>query len=204
MLKTDEFSLNSSTLPGAGTPESAAAPELRRLPGVERNLGVSPLDMRQAKFGTSMRGFDKTEVTAFLLEAADSYEQALRDNERLRQDLLRLEASLHQFRELEGSLKSTLMSAQKVADDMRENAQQEAARIQRDAEGRSELMLQKAQARMEDVQREIDGLKLKRREAEISIESTISALRNTLEYVREQDQRDQAPKQAAHAFQIVK
>src|SRR4051812_20833419 len=195
MLKTDDFALSTSDL----TPTADG----RRLPGVERHLGVSPLDMRQAKFGTAMRGFDKTEVTAFLLEAADGFEQALRDNDRLRQDLLRLEASLAQFRELEGSLKSTLMSAQKVADDMRENAHQESARILREAEGRAELLQQKSQARMEDVQREIDGLKLKRREAETSIESTISALRNTLEYVREQDQREQ-PKAAAHAFQIVK
>ena len=196
MLKTDDFSLNTSDI--------AAAPDARRLPGVERHLGVSPIDMRQAKFGTSMRGFDKTEVSAFLLEAADSFEQALRDNDRLRQDLARIEASLNQFRELEGGLKNTLMSAQKVADDMRENAQQEAARIQREAEGRVALMLEKAQARVEDVQRDIDGLKLKRREAETSIEAMMSALRHTLEFVREQDQREQAPKTAAHALQIVK
>src|SRR3954470_24128830 len=87
--------------------ELVVASQARRLPGVERHLGVSPLDMRQAKFGAAMRGFDKTEVTAFLLEAADGFEQALRDNDRLRQDLLRLESSLAQFRELEGSLKST-------------------------------------------------------------------------------------------------
>jgi cell division initiation protein len=196
MLKTDDFALSTSDI--------AAASEPRRLPGAERHLSVTPLDLRQAKFGTTMRGFDKTEVTAFLLEAADGFEQALRDNDRLRQDLLRLETTLAQFRELEGSLKSTLMSAQKVADDMLANAQQESTRIQREAEGRAELLLEKAQARYEDVQREIDGLKLKRREAETSIESTISALRNTLEYVREQDQREQPPKPAAHAFQVVK
>ncbi len=63
------------------------------------------------------------------------------------------------------------MSAQKVADDMRETAQQEAARLVREAEGRAELLMQKAQARVEDVEREIDGLKLKRREAETNIEA---------------------------------
>ena len=40
------------------------------------------------------------------------------------------------------------------------------------------------------IQREIDSLRLKRREAETAIESTIATLRNTLEFVREQDQRD--------------
>jgi cell division initiation protein len=177
----EDLSLNTTDL--------ALPTEARRLPGVERSLAVSPLDIRQAKFGTAMRGFDKTEVTKFLTEASEGYEQALRENERLRQDIVRLEASLNQFRELEGSLKSTLMSAQKVADDMRENAQQEAARILRDAEGRAELLTQRAQARVEDAQREIDALRLKRREAEATIETTISTLRSTLDFVREQDAR---------------
>ncbi len=182
----------------------AIAPEMRRLPLPERNLAVSPLDLRQAKFNTKMRGFDRTEVTAFLLEAADGYDQALRENERLRHDVMRLEASISQYRELEGSLKNTLMSAQKVADDMRENANQEAARILREAAGRVDLMMQKAQARHEDVQREIDGLRLKRRESEANLESIIAALHNTIDFIREQEQRELAPKASTHNLQVVK
>jgi cell division initiation protein len=157
----------------------------------ERQLRVTPLDVRQSRFKTAMRGFDKAEVTALLDAVADDYENALRENERLRQELARLEASLVQHRELEGSLKSTLISAQKVADDLRETAQAESTRLVREAEGRAELLMQKAQARLEDVQREIDGLKMKRREAETSIEAVISTLHNTLEFVREQDAREE-------------
>ena len=181
MSKTDE-TVKASDL--------TAAPQARLLPGVERQLGVSPLDMRQAKFSTSMRGFDRTEVTTFLTEAADSYEQSLRETDRLRQEIARLEGQLQQYRELEGGLRTMLLSAQKVADDMRENAQQEAARIVREAEGRVELMSQTAQAQAEDVQREIDGLKLKRREAENGLEATITSLQSTLEFIREQDARE--------------
>ena len=165
--------------------------ETRRLPLPERNASVSPLDLRQAKFNTALRGFDRNEVTTFLLEAADGYDQALRENERLRHDVVRLEASVVQYRELEGSLKSTLMTAQKVADDLRENAAHEAVRIVREAEGRAELLVQKAQARHEDMQREIDGLRMKRRDAEASVESIIAALHNTVEFIREQEQREQ-------------
>ena len=164
--------------------------ETRRLPLPERNLGVSPLDLRQAKFNASLRGFDRTEVTTFLLEAADGYDQALRENERLRHDLVRLEASISQYRELESSLKSTLMTAQRVGDDMRETASQEAARIVREAEGRADLLLQRAQARHEDMQREIDGLRMKRREAQANLESIIGALHNTIDFIREQEQRE--------------
>jgi cell division initiation protein len=170
--------------------ELVVASHGRRLPGVERQLGVSPLDMRQAKFGTAMRGFERTEVTTFLMEAADGYEQALRENDRLRQEIIRLESSLQQFRELESGLRTMLVSAQKVADDMKDNAQQEAARILREAEGRADLLTQSAQARAEDVQREVDGLNLKRREAENNLESMVASLQSTLEFVRAQDARE--------------
>jgi cell division initiation protein len=166
------------------------AVETRRLPSPDRHSAPTPLDVRQAKFSTSMRGYERTEVNAFLLEAADGYEQATRENERFRQEIARLEASLTQYRELESALKGALMSAQKVSDDMKETASLEAARIVREAEGRAGLMLQQAQAQLEDVHREIDGLRLKRRESEVALESIIAALNNTLEYVREQDQRE--------------
>jgi len=170
--------------------DPSAAPQGRRLPGVERQLGVSPIDMRQAKFATAMRGFDRQEVTAFLQEAAEGYEQSLRENDRLRQEITRFEAQLQQFRELEGGLRTMLLSAQKVADDMRENAQQEAARLIREAEGRAELLAQTAQAQAEDLQRDIDGLKLKRRESETALESMVSSLQSTIEFMREQDARE--------------
>lgn len=156
----------------------------------DRHLRVTPLDLRQMKFTTVMRGFDKNEVAALLLEIADDYETALRENERLKTEMVRLEAALNQHRELEGSLKTTLMSAQKVADDMRENANQEGQRILREAEGRAELLTQRTQARVEEMQREIDALRMKRRDVENSLETTIATLRTSLEFVREQDARD--------------
>ena len=99
-----------------------------------------PLDVRQAKFTTVMRGYDRQEVGGVPRKSAEGYDQALRENERLRQEIARLEGSLGQFRDLEGSLKNTLMSAQKLADDLRENASKESSRIVRDAEGRAEMM----------------------------------------------------------------
>jgi len=145
-----------------------------------------------------MRGFDKIEVTSFLMAAADDYEQALRETDKLRQDVARMEAVLNEYREHERSLKSTLIAAQKLADDITANAEEEAKRIVREAQSRSDLLLDKTQARVEDVQREIDGLKLKRRDVETSIEATIQTLRNTLEFVREQDARDREERLLLH------
>jgi cell division initiation protein len=149
-------------------------------------MKVSPLDLRQQRFRIAVRGFDKVEVTSFLMAAADDYEQALREADRLRQDISRMEAALNEHREHEKALKSTLMAAQKLADDIKANADEEARRIVSEAEVRS----QKTQARLDGTQREIEGLRLKRKDVETSLSGTIQTLRNALDYIREQDARE--------------
>jgi cell division initiation protein len=161
-------------------------------------MNVSPLDLRQQRFRKAFRGFDPVEVASFLAAVADDYEQALRETDRLRQDLMRMEAVLAEHREHEKNLQNTLLMAQKVSDEIKVAAEQEAGRIIREAEGRSELLLDKTQARLEDIQREIDGLKLKRKDVEVSIEANISTLRNTLEFVREQEARERDDKILFH------
>ena len=161
-------------------------------------MNVSPLDLRQQRFSKTFRGFDRVEVTSFLAAVADDYEQALRETDRLRTDLQRMEAVLAEHREAERNLRNTLLTAQRLADDIKANAEEEARRIIQDAEGRSDLLLQQTQARLEDVQREIDGLRLKRKDVETSIEATIQTLRNTLDYVRAQELREREDKILLH------
>ena len=150
-------------------------------------MKVTPLDLRQQRFNTVMRGYDRGEVNAFLAEAAEDYETAVRENDRLRQELVKVEAVLKEHRGQEINLRNTLMTAQKLADDIKEGAAQDGARILREAESRADLLLHKSQARLEDVQREIDGLRMKRREVETSLEGIISIISNTISFVREQD-----------------
>jgi cell division initiation protein len=161
-------------------------------------MKVTPLDLRQQKFRTAMRGYDRAEVESFLNETAEDYEQALRDADRLRDELTRAQASLDEHRESERNLRNTLLTAQRLADEIKQNAEAEGKRLVREAEGRSDLLLQKTQARFEEVQREIDGLRLKRRDVENSLENTISTLRNALEFVREQDQKERDDKVLLH------
>ena len=161
-------------------------------------MKISPLDLRQLRFRTALRGFDRAEVAALLAEVADDYEFALREVDNLRQEVSKMEALLNQHREHERDLRNTLVTAQRLSDDIRANADAQAKQVVREAEGRSDLLLQKTQARLEDVQREIDGLKLKRRDVEVSIEATIQTLRNTLEFVREQDTREREDKILFH------
>lgn len=157
-------------------------------------MNVTPLDLRQQKFKSAMRGYDRGEVDALLTEVADDYEGAIREADRLRQEVARLEDLLAEHRSEEKSLKNTLVSAQRLADEMRETAERDAQRVMRDAEARADLLVQKAQSRHEDLQREIDGLRARRRETETSVEAIINALKNTLDFVREQDQKEREDK----------
>jgi cell division initiation protein len=157
----------------------------------ERLIRITPLDMRQHHFKTVMRGFDRTEVVAFLTEAADDYEQALREIDRLRSDLMRMEALLTEHREREANLRNTLLTAQKLSDDIKDAAQHEARITIREAEGRADLVIQKAQARLEEIERGINELRLRRRSVEGSLEASIQALYHALEFIRDQDKDDQ-------------
>jgi cell division initiation protein len=161
-------------------------------------MNVTPLDLRNQQFRTAMRGFDKDEVLAFLAEASDDYAAALREADQLRQDVTRLDSVVNEHRENEKNLRNTLLTVQRLADEIRDNAHQQAAQIVKDAESRANLVLDKAHSRYEDVQREIDGLRLKRREVENSVESIIATLKNTLEFVHEQDARDREEKLLLH------
>lgn len=161
-------------------------------------MKVTPLDLRQQRFRTVFRGYDPTEVDALLAEVADEYEQALREVQRLQQELAHAEALINEHREHERNLRNTLLTAQRLADEIREKAERDAKRIAEEAENRADLVLQKAQARLEEVQRQIDGLRLKRRDVESSLESVIAALRNAIAFAREQDQKDREDKILLH------
>ena len=154
----------------------------------ERVMRISPMDMRQQRFKPAMRGYDRTEVVAFLTEAADDYEQAMRENDRLRGDFARMEALLAEHRLRENNLRDTLLTAQKVSGDLKDNAQTEAKLIVREAQGRADMLLQKAQVRLEEIDRDINELKLRRRDTEGSLEGAIQALYRALEFIRDQEQ----------------
>ena len=111
-------------------------------------MNVSPLDLRQQHFRTAFRGFDKVEVTSFLMAVADDYEQALRETDRLRQDLARLEGVVS------GASRAREEPAEH-ADDGAEAGRRHQAPTPRKKrggssarpQGRSDLLLEKTQAR---------------------------------------------------------
>jgi cell division initiation protein len=159
---------------------------------------LMPLDLRHQRFRKIVRGYDPQEVTAFLNQAADAYEQARRELDQSRQELAQLRLTLSEYQERETTLKNTLLTAQRMADQIHETAQQEARVILREAEARANLVLAKAQARIEESERDINELRLRRRDVETSLEAIISGLDNALKFIREQDRQDREEKLLLH------
>ena len=99
------------------------------------------------------------------------------------------------------------MTAQRLADEMKDAAQNEAKMIVREAQGRADLLLQKAQARLEEIERDINELRLRRRGVEGSLEASIQTLYHALEFIREQDHPEEKvllhrPRQAESTAQL--
>ena len=73
--------------------------DARRLPSPNATCRHAA-HMRQARFSATMRGFDKVRTHGVPQEAADGFRAALRENERLRQEIAAARRVDRQFREL--------------------------------------------------------------------------------------------------------
>jgi cell division initiation protein len=149
---------------------------------------VTPLDLATSQFKTSVRGFDRREVTEFLAGLADDYEKALREADRLRDDLGRALAVVQEHKEQERSLQATLMTAQKLADEIRHTAEQESERIIAEGQMRAAAVLAGTAPRADAIDGEIAALRARRNQAASDLDATIATLRATLQAVRMQTQ----------------
>ena len=114
-------------------------------------MNIAPLDLRRARFSSAVREFNRPEVVSFLNEAANGYEQALRDTDRLRQELGTVQQQLEEHRKREATLRDTLLTAQRVSAEVRESATREAELFVREARGRADELTRKAGERYQDV-----------------------------------------------------
>ncbi len=169
---------------------SPQPPSFDSIKGEPRRVSVTPIDLRQPHFRSRLNGFDKAEVAAFLIAIADDYEHTLREVDYLRQELATMEPILKEHREGEKTLRNTLLTAQRLSDDMKEQAEREGQRIVHEAEDRAASLLEQTQLRLDEMQRDIDFLALKRREIEATLEASIDTLRTTLECVRDRADRE--------------
>jgi cell division initiation protein len=122
-------------------------------------MRITPLDVRKQEFGKSMRGFDCDEVRAFLNTLADEYEAVLVDNKQIRERTLALEDKLGEYQSMEKNLRDTLLTAERLTQETRDNAVREGELIIRDAEMKARGILEECRLRTEELRREIIGLR---------------------------------------------
>lgn len=148
-------------------------------------MTVTPLDLPMRHFKTSVRGFDRREVSDVLAALAAEYDEALGEADRLRDDLGRVQAIVEEHNEQERNLRATLMTAQKLADEIRHTAEQESQRIITDGQVQAAGIVQTTEPSHEALEAEIAGLRERREQVALDIEATIATLRATLAEVRE-------------------
>ena len=151
-------------------------------------MRLTPLDLRRAQFGAAVRGFNRTEVSSFLAEAADDLELALRNAERARQEVSALHTQLAEDRhQREAPSRETVLAAQRASSEIREAAKREAELIVREARGQADEVERVARTRCLEVERELADLRHQRRDAEKSLEHSIATLHTALDVVKRQD-----------------
>lgn len=97
-------------------------------------MRLSPLDIQHMEFERSVSGYRRTQVRSFLERVAAEREDLLKEVQALRDGLTEKDARIHSLQEAESDLRQAVIAAERVANQIRENARQEAALIVREAE----------------------------------------------------------------------
>src|SRR5436309_10672455 len=96
--------------------------------------GLTPLDIQKQTFARGLKGYNVDEVRGYLHLIAEEVERLVRDLDRLSRENAMLREELEEHNARERILKDTLLSAQKVSEDVKANAHKEAELIVKDAE----------------------------------------------------------------------
>lgn len=122
-------------------------------------MRITPLDIRKQEFRKTMRGLDADEVYAFLSTVAEEYESVLSSNKNLRERIVDLEGRLQEYKKIETNLRNTLLTAERVTNETKENARREASLIVREAEVEAEKAAEAIRAHTQELRREVLELK---------------------------------------------
>ena len=115
-------------------------------------MALTPVEIRHLHPSTGFMGYNRGVTDRLLVEIAESFEDVWRERADLADKVEVLEADLVRFRELEALLRTTLVSAERAGNEMKEQARREAdlilgeahaeaRKVQRDAIGENERLV---------------------------------------------------------------
>jgi cell division initiation protein len=139
---------------------------------------LTPLEIQKQTFSRTIKGYNQDEVRAYLHLVAEEIERLVRENDRLSREVAVLREDLEDHSNRERILKDTLLSAQKVAEDLTTNARKDAELIVKDAELLSDRLIGQAMQRVADLERAIGDLKIERRAARNKLQATLDTIQH--------------------------
>lgn len=148
---------------------------------------LSPLEVQKQSFPRTMRGYSREEVRAYLHMVAEEMEELLRQVELLGRENKLLREEIGEHNQRERILKDTLLSAQRVSEELKANAEKEAELIIKDAELLSEKMISQAMARVGELETVIQELKIERKAARNKVRTVLETFQQMLELDVEQE-----------------
>ena len=146
-------------------------------------MAFTPVEIRHIRLGRGLFGYRRGPADSTLEEIASSFEEVWRDRADLADKVEQLESDLERFRELEALLRTTLVSAERTAAELKTQAMREA-----------ELIVDEARAEARGIVRQsaADNERLEADSARIR-----ALLRAALATIEEEDEDDEAEPEAA-------
>ena len=120
---------------------------------------ISSEDVRRVTFEKSMRGYRCDDVDDYLKQVAESMEELSAKNDDLQKKLVVLAQRIDQYRAEEDTLRTTMINAQRLGENVIREAKQKAAEIIRAANMKAEDREQRARDDVELAKQEIVTLK---------------------------------------------
>ncbi|NWF51453.1 MAG: DivIVA domain-containing protein [Nitrospirae bacterium] len=151
-------------------------------------MRITPLDIQQKQFPMKFRGFDVEEVYAFLEVIREEMEDLLRENASLKEDMVKLENQIKEYKDMETTLRETLMTAQQMVEEYKTNARKEAELLIREAEIKADNLLKEAQEKVIKIHEDIVDLKGIRRHFKEELKRLIEGHLKMLEFDREREE----------------
>ena len=148
-------------------------------------MKITPLDIQQQQFRVKFRGFDMVEVDNFLDVVANEYEELLREINQLKEESRQKSEKIQRLEGEEKELQNALISAQRICEEIKNNARKEGELIVEEAKGNARKIMDAAHARAAEVEAEIAQLKRQRAEFDASLKATIDTHLRMLEANRE-------------------
>ena len=144
-------------------------------------MRLSPLDIRQQQFTVRMfRGLDPQEVEAFLEDVAEEYELVLKENVTLKEQLGVHEERARRVNEVERMLTDTLVTTQKLTEEMKDGARRDGQLVVREAELQGEKVMEAARAEEARIRADIKGLQRTHRHLLEELRSTVEQYQRLL------------------------